>query len=60
MNAFQLIHRASFILLGAFGTLVQAAAIYPIDQASILAGSKFDIKVEFNSVVNQNDIVIDL
>ena len=60
MNAFQLIQRASFILLGAFGTLVQAAAIYPIDQASILAGSKFDIKVEFNAVVNQNDIVIDL
>jgi len=60
MNAFQLIQRASFILLGAFGTLVQAAAIYPIDQAAILAGSKFDIKVEFNTVVNQNDIVIDL
>ena len=60
MNAFQLIQRASFILLGAFGTLVQAAAIYPIDQASILAGSKFDIKVEFNTVVNQSDIVIDL
>jgi len=60
MNASQLLRCASFILLGAFGTLVQAAAIYPIDQASILAGSKFDIKVEFNAVVNQNDIVIDL
>ena len=40
--------------------IVHAAAIYPIDQANILAGSKFDIKVEFNSVVNQNDVILDL
>jgi alkaline phosphatase len=60
MNTSQFIQHATFILLGACATLVQAAAIYPIDQAAILAGSKFDIKVEFNSVVNQNDIVIDL
>lgn len=60
MNASQFIQHASFILFGACATLVQAAAIYPIDQAAILAGSKFDIKVEFNSVVNQNDIVIDI
>ena len=60
MNASQFIQHASFILLGTFSALVQAAAIYPIDQASILAGSKFDIKVEFNSVVNQSDVVIDL
>jgi alkaline phosphatase len=60
MNASQFFQHASFILLGTFSVLVQAAAIYPIDQASILAGSKFDIKVEFNSVVNQGDVVIDL
>lgn len=60
MNASQFIQHASFIIFGACATLVQAAAIYPIDQAAILAGSKFDIKVEFNSVVNQNDIVIDI
>ena len=40
--------------------IVHAAAIYPIDQANILAGSKFDIKVEFNSVVNQNDVILEL
>jgi alkaline phosphatase len=37
-----------------------AAAIYPIDQASILAGSKFDIKIEFDSVLNQGDVKIEL
>ena len=40
--------------------IVHAAAIYPIDQANILSGSKFDIKVEFNSVVNQNDVILEL
>ena len=37
---------------------VHAQAIYPIDKAEILAGSKFDIKVEFNQVVNPNEAVI--
>ena len=37
-----------------------ASAIYPIDQASILVGSKFDIKVEFNTVLNSNDVKLDL
>jgi len=60
MNTSQFVRHASFILLAVCASLVQAAVIYPIDQAAILAGSKFDIKVEFNSVVNQNDIVIDL
>ena len=40
--------------------IVHAAAIYPIDQANILSGSKFDIKVEFNTVVNQNDVILEL
>ena len=37
-----------------------AATIYPIDSAQILAGSKFDIKVEFNQVVNPFDILIEI
>jgi alkaline phosphatase len=37
-----------------------AATIYPIDSAQILAGSKFDIKIEFNQVVNPSDIVIEI
>jgi alkaline phosphatase len=60
MNLLNL-HRALFlILLGIFAGLVQASAIYPIDRAAILAGSKFDIKIEFNSVINSNDAVIEL
>jgi alkaline phosphatase len=60
MTTPQLIKSASFLFLGIFSALVQAAAIYPIDQASILSGSKFDIKIEFNSVVNPGDVVIEL
>ena len=48
------------MLLGFIANGIQAAAIYPIDRASILAGSKFDIKIELNSVVSPNDIVFEL
>jgi alkaline phosphatase len=41
-------------------SLIQASAVYPIDQAAILSGSKFDIKVEFNQVVNLGDVVIEI
>ena len=34
----------------------RAGAIYPIDRASVLAGSHFDLKVEFDQVVAQQDI----
>lgn len=48
------------IFFSSFAGFAQSAAIYPINQASILAGSKFDIKVEFNQVVNQNDVMIEI
>jgi len=35
---------------------VHAATIYPINDAAILLGSKFDIKVEFNTVVPEDSI----
>ena len=35
---------------------IHAATIYPINDAAILLGSKFDIKVEFNTVVPADDI----
>ncbi|MBU3609299.1 alkaline phosphatase [Polynucleobacter wuianus] len=60
MNASRLISALFLIFQASTISLIQAATIYPIDQASILAGSKFDIKVEFNSVVNLNDIVIEM
>lgn len=53
--------RVAFIILfSGLGGLAQSAAIYPINQANILAGSKFDIKVEFNQVVNQSDVMIEI
>ena len=60
MNISQFLKPASYILFGVFTGLSHAAAIYPIDKAAILAGSKFDIKIEFNSVVNQDEIVLEL
>jgi len=47
------------ILLFTIGA-VHAQVIYPIDKAEILAGSKFDIKVEFNHVVNSDVVVIEI
>lgn len=60
MTTSRLLKIASAFLFSGFSLFANAAAIYPIDQATILVGSKFDIKVEFNSVVNQSDVVIDL
>ena len=36
----------------------QAQAIYPIDRATMLAGGKFDFKVEFDSVLKPADVRI--
>ncbi|MEN3150245.1 alkaline phosphatase [Neorhizobium sp. IRAMC:178] len=44
----------STVLAGA----AQAATVYPLDRATILAGSPFDFKVEFNSVVKPQDVKI--
>ena len=60
MTTSRLLKIASAFLFSGISLFANAAAIYPIDQATILAGSKFDIKVEFNSVVNQGEVVIDL
>jgi len=50
----------SFILATCFFNVTYAAAVYPIDKAEILAGSKFDIKVEFNQVIKPGDVVIEM
>jgi len=60
MKTHRLIRTISFIFFGSIAGCIQAAAIYPIDQAAILAGSKFDIKIEFNTVINAADAVIEL
>ncbi|MBU3603587.1 alkaline phosphatase [Polynucleobacter sp. AP-Kaivos-20-H2] len=60
MNTSPFLRAAFLIFLGSFVGLAQAAAVYPIDQANILAGSKFDIKVEFNTVTTPEEVVIEL
>jgi alkaline phosphatase len=49
--------RRTAVLLAALALgEARAGAIYPIDRASVLAGSRFDLKVEFDQVVSQQDI----
>ncbi|WP_426231399.1 alkaline phosphatase [Pararhizobium sp. DWP3-4] len=45
---------ATTILAGA----AQATTVYPLDRATILAGSPFDFKVEFKSAVKPEDVKI--
>lgn len=45
---------ATTILAGA----AHATTVYPLDRATILAGSPFDFKVEFDSVVKPEDVKI--
>ncbi|WP_026783113.1 alkaline phosphatase [Pleomorphomonas koreensis] len=45
---------ASTALIGAAG----AATVYPLDRATILAGSPFDFKVEFKGTVKAEDVKI--
>ncbi|MEA9603644.1 alkaline phosphatase [Polynucleobacter sp. JS-JIR-II-c23] len=60
MNTLRILKTVYTILFCIFPGLVLAAVIYPIDQAAILAGSKFDIKIEFNAVIHSGDAVIEL
>ena len=58
MNIAHLLKITAFIFASLFLNVIHAAAIYPIDKAEILTGSKFDIKVEFNQVINPNEVAI--
>jgi len=49
-----------FIILLLQAVWVEAAAIYPINKASILVGSSFDIKVEFDQEYKLEDLDIQL
>ena len=46
----------AFSLVCAFSSVSYAQTIYPVDRAEILAGSRFDLKVEFDGPVRQSDI----
>ena len=50
------------IMATLLGNIVQseAVSIYPINQAEILVGSKFDLKVEFDKVLEPNEAIITL
>ena len=39
----------ALLALVLFPAATQAATVYPLDQAEILSGSRFDVKVEFSS-----------
>jgi alkaline phosphatase len=48
---------STLVLGGCIGaaSLAQAQTIYPIDRADILAGSQFDLKIEFPAIVSPAD-----
>lgn len=50
------IHLAALLALAVSSGNASAGAIYPIDRATILAGSLFDFKVEFDGVSTVRDI----
>jgi alkaline phosphatase len=60
MNIARLLKVSPFLFSALWIGAAQGQAIYPIDKAEILAGSKFDIKVELKQVVNQNDLIIEV
>jgi len=60
MNIARLLKVSPFFFSALWIGAAQGQAIYPIDKAEILAGSKFDIKVELKQVVNQNDLIIEV
>ncbi|MFB9953081.1 alkaline phosphatase [Rhizobium puerariae] len=49
---------AALVVSTALSGAAQAATVYPLDRATILAGSPFDFKVEFSSVVKPEDVKI--
>jgi alkaline phosphatase len=60
MNISHFLKITTLVAATTFSCHLRASAIYPIDQASILAGSKFDIKVELSTVTNINDILLEI
>ena len=60
MKIARLLKVTPFLFSALYIGAAQGQAIYPIDKAEILAGSKFDIKVELKQVVNQNDLIIEV
>lgn len=49
---------AALVVTTCFVPAAQATTIYPIDRATILMGSPFDLKVEFDKVVKGEDVQV--
>lgn len=60
MNTLHLSRLTSLFILFFQLSVASAAALYPIDKAAILLGSKFDIKIEFDSVSTPEALEIKL
>jgi alkaline phosphatase len=60
MNISILIKNSVCIFAAACISAAHAQAIYPIDKAEILAGSNFDIKIEFSQVVTPSEVAIEV
>ena len=52
-----LLSTAAIFLLTSVG---YAQTVYPIDRAEILAGSRFDLKVEFPGLVKPSEVTVTL
>lgn len=51
----------TFLAIFAFGSgVAQATQVYPVDKAEFLAGSKFDFKVELDSVQSPADVKVSI
>ena len=60
MNISGLIKSTACIFTITFISAAHSQAIYPIDKAVILAGSNFDIKIEFSQVVTPSEVAIEV
>lgn len=60
MNTLHLSRLTSLFILCFQLSVASAAALYPIDKATILLGSKFDIKIEFDGVSTPETLEIQL
>lgn len=49
---------AAVLLAVCFSGALHAQTVYPIDRATILSGSKFDVKVEFDGVVDASAVEV--
>ena len=60
MNLAQISKLILTFLFTSYAALANSAVIYPINNAAILTGAKFDIKIELNNVNSPEEIVVEL